>query len=49
MIGPISVPQYRFQEGATHFHHETSRNGGSRIHTRHHHGVLAQSIVSKEY
>ena len=44
----LSVPQYRFREGATHFHRETSRNGESRTHTRHHHGVLGRSTVSND-
>lgn len=41
----LSVPQRRFQEGATHFHHETSQNGESRTHTRRRHGVQGQSTV----
>ena len=44
----LSVPQHRFQEGATHFHHETFQNGESRTHTRHHHGVLGQSIILRD-
>ena len=48
MIDPVSVPQQRTQAGATHFRHETSRNGEFRTHTRHHHGVLAQSTVSSD-
>lgn len=48
MIDSVSVPQHRFEEEATHFHHETFRNDGFRTHTRHRRGVLAQSTVSRD-
>lgn len=48
MIDSVSVPQHRFEEGATNFHHEIFRNDGFRTHTRHRRGVLAQSTVSRD-